>query len=90
MSGQIEESKEVLSRFLKSKKDGLKPGLDRPEIVAHATLSALSHHWPSKTSPEILELLAETCEIQKLEHTRWAIQRRIATAKIARSLDSDQ
>jgi hypothetical protein len=55
---------------------------DRDEVVAHATLSAFAHHWPSKCGAEILQLLADTDRIKREEPSRWKTQRRIAIAKL--------
>ena len=64
--------------------------IDRKEVIAHATLSAFLHHWPSSfdrlTFKQIKKLLAETHEIKKIEINRWMTQRKIAIAKISKSL----
>lgn len=58
--------------------------VDRDQVVAHATLSALAHHWPSKADEALIRLLAATSKIKQTEHSRWSTQRRIAIAKLAR------
>lgn len=62
--------------------------VDREMIVAHATLSAFIHHWPSKAQPEISELLTKTKFIRDLENSRWHTQRRIAISKLSRIIEN--
>lgn len=84
MQSQIDSSVEILQRYLKDPSQAI----DRKEVVAHATLSALSHHWPSKSTAQIHYLLEVTQKIKTLEHSRWAIQRRIAIAKFHRYFEA--
>src|SRR3989344_2832 len=60
------------------------PDVRRPErdqVIAHATLSAWLHHWPSQVPTEVAsrlaELLADTQDIRSIEASRWMTQRRI-------------
>lgn len=76
----------ILEEFLARNSSEKRAHVDRPEIVAHATLSAWVHHWPSRVKPGVAEVLAATPEIRALENSRWMTQRRIAIAKIARVL----
>lgn len=87
MDAEIQTSCEALGVFLNLKNQGLPCAVDRKEVVAHATLSALAHHWPSRTPPEIAPLLACTSEIKIIERSRWMTQRRIAIAKLAKWFD---
>ncbi|MEK6706437.1 MAG: hypothetical protein AABZ06_11685 [Bdellovibrionota bacterium] len=57
--------------------------VDRAEVVAHATLSAFIHHWPSQSTAEMLNLLEDTAKIRIAEPSRWMTQRKIAIAKLA-------
>jgi transposase len=84
MGPQIALSREILEKFREDESQGLIPMVDRSQVVAHATLSALAHHWPSRTDAGIQRLLESTARIKALEHSRWAAQRRIAIAKLAR------
>ncbi len=59
---------------------------DRAQVVAHAVLSALVHHWPSRARPEWSELLARTARVKDSERSRWVVQRRLAIAHFARTL----
>ena len=90
MRSQIESSEALLRSFLASiGKDGGLPSIDRKEVVAHATLSALQNHWPSRSSRQIEELLANTVRVKNTEQSRWATQRRIAIAKLVRYFKTD-
>jgi hypothetical protein len=84
MSSQIESAKQVLERFLSEKAQGT-ACVDREQVVAHAFLSGLSAHWPSRSGSEMRELLSSTQEIKFAERSRWMTQRRIAIAKLARA-----
>jgi hypothetical protein len=84
MSAQIETSKAILRRFADREAAGLAPSVDRDEVVSHATLSGLAHHWPSRVSESILELLNQCSRIPQEERSRWVVQRRIAISKLAR------
>ena len=87
MREQIETAVTILSRFLLlSSTDKV---IDREQIVAHATLAAFTHHWPSLTTQSDRTLLIATGEIKAVEHSRWLTQRRIALAKLARVTGSD-
>ena len=58
--------------------------LDRAEVVAHATLSALSHHWPNQhCTTQIMDLLHRSAQVRAQEPSRWMTQRRIAISKAA-------
>lgn len=85
MSGvELRASELILREFLAFQQSGVSVSVDRPEVVAHATLSALVHHWPSRASPGMVALLEATAMIKTIEHSRWAVQRRIAIAKLVR------
>ena len=88
MEPQIEISLTILTRFLIDRQNGLKPLVDRKEVVAHATLSALAHHWPSRATSQSLFILEATKEIKTAESSRWMTQRRIAIAKLQKSFES--
>ena len=62
--------------------------IDRAEVVAHAALSGLVHHWPEKATDEILVLLSKTQLIREAERSRWIVQRRIAIVKWQRFLEA--
>ncbi len=87
MGSQIDASIEILRSFLALKLKGANPQVDRPEIVAHAVLSGLAHHWPEKVSDQERALLEQTLEIKLVERSRWMTQRRIAIAKLARAFE---
>ncbi len=58
--------------------------VDRPEVVAHATLSALAHHWFKQfATPQVIDLLQRSARIRAAEPSRWMTQRRIAISKAA-------
>lgn len=85
MDAQIEMSVRILREFLEAEERDLHPVIERDQVVSHATLSGLVHHWPSKATPELLDLLGKTERIKAVERSRWAVQRRIAIAKLARA-----
>ena len=72
---------EILQRYCAARSE-----IDREEVVAHATLSALVHHWPSHADETVRLLLEETWEIRSAEKSRWITQRRIAIARLAKAL----
>ncbi len=72
---------EILQRYCAARS-----AIDRVEVVAHATLSALVHHWPSQADETIRTLLEETWEIRSAEKSRWITQRRLAIARLANEL----
>lgn len=75
----ITESLEQLEKFVVSPQP-----VDRADIVAHATLSAFMHHWPTQGRDEWIQLLQQTHTIRETEKSRWLTQRRIALAKLAK------
>jgi hypothetical protein len=81
MREKISESEATLRRFLSL---GESAAFDRPEVVAHATLSAVLHHWPSRAPVGTDALLAATSVIRLREGSRWQTQRRLAIARLAR------
>ena len=85
MRDQIESSKLILEEYRARRAGECTVRPDRLEIVAHAMLSALVHHWPSRTTADLSRLLSDTLEIKEIEHSRWMTQRRIAIAKLAAS-----
>jgi hypothetical protein len=86
MSEQIESSKRVLEDYLLLKKSCPDAPPDRKEVVAYATLSAFTHHWPSRSNAQLSALLEATASIKAVERSRYFVQRRIAIAKIAREM----
>lgn len=88
MTSQKDSSIAVLQAYLEKKRGGQQPSIDRPEVVAHAYLSALSQHWPSQVDARVEKLLEETQSIQSGEASRWMTQRRISLRKIAISLEA--
>ncbi|MCM2276710.1 MAG: hypothetical protein NDJ89_01380 [Oligoflexia bacterium] len=87
MQAQLESSVALLEGWRATATETFTPSIDREAVVAHATLSALIHHWPSKSSPQIEDLLAQTIRIKEVERSRWMTQRRIAIAKLVRFFD---
>ena len=85
MGSQIEFSIKILSDYLSRKSNGIEASVDRDEVVAHATLSAWVHHWPSEASSDVLRLLLETSRIREAEQSRWMTQRRLALAKLSKA-----
>ncbi|MGK5088936.1 hypothetical protein WDW86_15365 [Bdellovibrionota bacterium FG-2] len=75
---------QILQEYLQQKMRGLNPAIDRPQVVAHATLSAWEHHWNPLCSPLEKRLLENTLDIKSAETSRWLTQRRIAIAKLVR------
>jgi hypothetical protein len=88
MVPQIESSELLLRDFLVLIESGNHATVDRKEVVAHATLSALAHHWPTQVNAGILQLLESTATIKSVERSRWVVQRRIAIAKLVRHFES--
>lgn len=86
MGSQIHLCVEILRRFLAHRREGLPAPVDRDLVVAHATLSALLHHWPSVAKADWRSLLDGTAAIRAQEGSRWLTQRRIAVARLAREL----
>jgi hypothetical protein len=84
MNEQIESSLRILKEFTASENQGFPLEVDREQVVAHATLSALDHHWPSRSNPEIRKAISESARIKDIEHSRWAIQRRLMIAKFSK------
>jgi len=80
----LAHAREVLNRFITRKGE-----VDRPEVVAHATLSAWIHHWPASASVSDHLLIQATRQIRVAEESRWLKQRRIAIAKLARLMSSE-
>ena len=83
MFEQIVIHKEVLERFLERISNA---SIDRAEVVAHATVSAFVHHWPSRSESALQTLLEQTHIIKETERSRWMTQRRLAVAKLAKQL----
>lgn len=86
MAPQIKLAKDTLEIFVAAKIRGEAPIVDRPQIVAHATLSAFTQHWPDLADSDLLEVLSASIEIKETERSRWIVQRRIALVKLAREL----
>lgn len=85
MEVEISSAEQILSQYLQKKTAGNNLSVDRPEIVAHALLSGLCHHWPSRANDAQRELIQSTLDIRAAENSRWLTQRRIAIAKLARA-----
>lgn len=83
----IAPAEKILLEFAKRCQNEAMVAIGREEIVAHATLSALQHHWPSLAGERIRALLVETKNIRSTENSRWMIQRRIAISKLQRVLE---
>lgn len=79
----VSESFKILKSWAETSSRDL-GSIDRPQVVAHATMSAFCQHWPSAATEEMLFLLEQTSEIKALENSRWRVQRRIALAKLSR------
>jgi hypothetical protein len=88
MYQEIQNAKNILMQFERSQRSESPAAVDRPEVVAHALLSALTHHWPTFSDDETKELLDRTLEIKEIEHSRWITQRRIAIAKLSRHFEN--
>jgi hypothetical protein len=81
---EIEKFRRILQAFAASAAGhGAAAAPDRAQVVAHATLSAWAHHWPSQVDPGTRALLEATQAIRTAEPGRWMVQRRIAIAKLA-------
>ncbi len=87
MSEELRNARQILVRFEEAQRAHATPAIDRPEVVAHALLSALTHHWPSSSDQATRELLDRTLKIKEVERSRWITQRRIAIAKLAKHLN---
>jgi hypothetical protein len=83
IDAQILSSETTLRDFLAERAP-----IDRAQVVAHATLSAWVHHWPSRATLQQQALLQATVSIKDLEHSRWITQRRIAIGKLARLVEA--
>ena len=83
MGLQTNLSRQVLTDFMIQLEKGDSILVDRCQVVAHATLSALMHHWSSRLMMGDRELLKSTQIIREREPNRWMTQRRIAIAKLA-------
>ncbi|MDR3608288.1 MAG: hypothetical protein P4M08_13035 [Oligoflexia bacterium] len=88
MATELENAMRTLGEFHALAQVGARPAIDRPQVVAHATLSGFAHHWPSRVDAALLALLEATSVIKEVESSRWIVQRRIAVAKLARALDT--
>jgi hypothetical protein len=88
MSEELRNARSILTQFESSQRSECPAPIDRPEVVAHALLSALTHHWPTFSDDGTRELLNRTLEIKEIEHSRWITQRRIAIAKLARHFEN--
>jgi hypothetical protein len=88
MSEELRNARSILTQFECSRRSESSAFVDRPEVVAHALLSALTHHWPTFSDDATRELLKRTVEIKEVEHSRWITQRRIAIAKLSRHFEN--
>jgi hypothetical protein len=81
----IEEVKRAVA-VLEAWRSGGCASVDRPEVVAHATLGAWISHWPGRSTSVERDLLAQTVAIRAAEPGRWIKQRRIALTKLSRAV----
>lgn len=81
----IEEVKLAVA-ILEAWRSGDCSSVDRPQVVAHATLGAWISHWPGRATLDERDLLARTIAIRAAEPGRWIKQRRIALAKLSRAV----
>ncbi len=72
--------------FLAAKADR---AVDRDTVVAHATLAAWVHHYPSRVMPEIVDYISRFSWIREAESSRWIRQRRVALVHILNELKAD-
>ena len=79
---EVITSIQILKDYLKNK-----PEIDRIHVVAHATLSAWTSHWPMQCSPLETRLINDSIQIKEVEMSRWLKQRRMALSKLARAIN---
>jgi len=80
----LPESIQTACRTLNSTSVG---ELSREALVAFSSLSAFHHHFPSRCTDEISDLIEKFSYLREREPSRYLKQRRIALARIfARSL----
>jgi|GEM_PF-2502083 len=71
MNAEIELLTQILNKFLSGSR--MLEYVDRPQVLAHALLSALHQHWPSRTTVETAKLLEQTMIIRETEWYRWIV-----------------
>jgi hypothetical protein len=86
MASQTETSKSTLEAYIHNAKERGDTSVGRKEVLAHAFLSALQHHWPSKAEASFRRLLIDSVAIREAEPSRWMTQRKIAIRKLSEFL----